>query len=313
MKKIINILLTMNMLLLLFTGCSQEEKKEEDDINVVVTIYPLYDWTKNLSKDIDNINIEQLVSLNTDMHSYQPTAKDIIKLSTCDVLIFVGGESDEWVEDALKQATNKDMVVIDAMNVLEDRLFIEEAKEGMEKEEEEEDEYDEHIWLSLKNAEIVCKEISDTLIKVDASNSEKYKNNLDNYLAELNNLDKEYKSYIDQTTTKTLLVADRFPFRYLCEDYGLDYFAAFKGCSAETEASFETIKFLSAKVDELGLNSILCIEGNNNKIAKTVVENTKDKNQKILVLNSIQSQIGENDTYLAIMEYNLNILKEALN
>lgn len=313
MKKIINILLTMNMLLLLFTGCSQEEKKEEDDINVVVTIYPLYDWTKNLSKDIDNINIEQLVSLNTDMHSYQPTAKDIVKLSTCDVLIFVGGESDEWVEDALKQVTNKDMVVIDAMDVLEDRLFIEETKEGMEKEEEEEDEYDEHIWLSLKNAEIVCKEISDTLIKVNASNSEKYKNNLDNYLAELNNLDKEYKSYIDQTTTKTLLVADRFPFRYLCEDYGLDYFAAFKGCSAETEASFETIKFLSAKVDELGLNSILCIEGSNNKIAKTVVENTKDKNQKILVLNSIQSQIGENDTYLAIMEYNLNILKEALN
>ena len=181
---------------------------------------------------------------------------------------------------------------------------------------EEETEYDEHVWLSLKNAEKIVKNISEEIQKIDSANAENYKKNAESYIEKLDALDKEYGNAVDNASVKTLLFGDRFPFRYMTDDYGMTYYAAFVGCSAETEASFETITFLAKKTDELSLGAVMTIEGNNHEIAETIVENTKDKNQKILTLDSMQSvtsqDVKDGVTYLSIMENNLDVLKEAL-
>lgn len=292
-------------------------------LKIVTTIFPEYDWVREILGDkADNAELTMLLDNGVDLHSYQPTADDIIKISDCDLFIYVGGESDGWVEDALKEATNKDMQVINLLDVLGEQVKEEEVVEGMEAEEEEseaedEPEYDEHVWLSLKNAETLCNAITDALKTIDPANKDAYAANAAAYLEKLAALDGEYQTVVDNAARKTVLFGDRFPFRYLVDDYGLNYYAAFVGCSAETEASFETISFLSGKVDELGLPCVLTIEGAQHKIAETIVQNTADQNQSILTLDSMQSttstDVANGTTYLSTMESNLNVLKQALN
>ena len=292
-------------------------------LKIVTTIFPEYDWVREILGDkADNAELTMLLDNGVDLHSYQPTADDIIKISDCDLFIYVGGESDGWVEDALKEATNKDMQVINLLDVLDEQVKEEEVVEGMEAEEEEsededEPEYDEHVWLSLKNAETLCNAITDALETIDPANKDAYAANAAAYLEKLAALDGEYQTVVDNAARKTVLFGDRFPFRYLVDDYGLSYYAAFVGCSAETEASFETISFLSGKVDELGLPCVLTIEGAQHKIAETIVQNTAEKNQSILTLDSMQSttstDVANGTTYLSTMESNLDVLKQALN
>ena len=312
---------------------------------IVTTIFPEYDWVKEIAGDkAKDSEITMLLGNGVDLHSYQPSIQDIAKISTADIFIYVGGESDGWVKDALKNAANKNMKVINLMEVLGDKVKAEEIKEGMQAEEEEdhdehdhdaedhdheaeghhhhhhdddeEVEYDEHVWLSLRNAKILSAEIAEALSEKDPANAASYKANFASYSAKLDALDKDYTSVVASASKKTILFGDRFPFRYLTDDYGLDYYAAFVGCSAETEASFETVVFLSKKVDELGLNSVLKIESGDGKIARTIVQNTKKKTAKVLTLDSIQSttlkQANAGTTYLKIMEGNLKVLKEAL-
>ncbi len=294
------------------------------NLSIVTTIFPEYDWVKEiLGENPAGAQITMLLDNGVDLHSYQPTAEDIAKIATCDLFIYVGGESDEWVEDALKEATNKDMVVINLLDVLGSDVKEEEVVEGMEAEEEEEEaegeeepEYDEHVWLSLKNTEKLCNHIKDALVKIDSANSAVYEKNASDYTAKLETLDKEYEKAVSSASVNTLLFGDRFPFRYLVDDYGLKYYAAFVGCSAETEASFETITFLAGKVDELSLGSIMTIEGNDHKIAETIRNNTTAKDQQILTLDSMQSTTSKDveggATYFGIMQNNLEVLKEAL-
>jgi ABC-type metal ion transport system, periplasmic component/surface adhesin len=294
----------------------------------VTTIFPIYDWVMNvLGEQAANAEVTMLLDNGVDLHSYQPTADDIVRISTCDLFIFVGGESDEWVEDALQEATNKNMVVINLMDVLGDAVKEEEVVEGMEHDhdeehdheeehEEEEVEYDEHVWLSLKNAAVLCRVIADALGQIDNENAALYTANADAYIAKLNALDAQYQESIDAAAYHTILFGDRFPFRYLADDYGLDYYAAFVGCSAETEASFETVVFLANKLDELGLPAVLQIETADGKIARTIVANTQAKDQQILTMDSMQSttakDVAAGASYLAIMEKNLDVLKAAL-
>lgn len=489
-------------------------------LSIVCTIFPEYDWVREvMGSHADTAEITYLLDNGVDLHSYQPTAADMVKISECDLFIYVGGESDAWVENALAEAVNPDMQVINLMDVLGDSAKEEELKEGMQegehehdhnheheeikeedikdrelsdfagnwqslyplleageldeyvehhaeeheepaeevkkeleekwgcdvtavsvdgtkieftyvdgtkksgdykyagyspvladdgdihavryqyeavsgdspkyvvfndhgyepgnaehfhiyygdgedfektlesfsfnpffiheglngeeavevleghnhnqKDEHEEDgeehdhhhedgevEYDEHVWLSLKNAKILCNEISDKLCALDAANESDYKGNLTAYTEKLDALDSDFQALVDTASVKTIIFGDRFPFRYFVDDYGLDYYAAFIGCSAETEASFETVAFLSQKVDELGVSTVFTIENSDQKIAKTIIENTKDKNQQILALNSLQSVSGEeigSVTYLSLMQENYNTLKEALN
>lgn len=298
-------------------------QSDEKPLKIVTTIFPEYDWVREILGDkADNAELTMLLDNGVDLHSYQPTADDIIKISDCDLFIYVGGESDGWVEDALKEATNKDMQVINLLDVLGEQVKEEEVVEGMEAEEEEsededEPEYDEHVWLSLKNAETLCNAINDALETIDPANKDVYAANAAAYLEKLTALDGEYQTVVDNAARKTVLFGDRFPFRYLVDDYGLSYYAAFAGCSAETEASFETISFLAGKVDELGLPCVLTIDGAQHKIAETIVQNTAEKNQSILTLDSMQSttstDVANGTTYLSVMESNLDVLKQALN
>jgi len=310
------------ILLALTTSLFAKAKKADKNnkIKVVTTIFPEYDWAREIIGDnAKNVELTLLLGNGVDLHSYQPSIQDIAKISTADIFIYVGGESDGWVKDALKNAKNKNMKVINLLETLGDKVKAEEVKEGMqaeEEDEEEEDEYDEHVWLSLRNAKILSAEIAAALSEKDAINATAYKANLAAYIARLDDLDAKYAAAVKAGSKKTILFGDRFPFRYLVDDYGLDYFAAFVGCSAETEASFETVIFLSKKVDELGLNSVLKIESGDGKIARTIVQNTKKKNARVLTMDSIQSttakQAATGTTYLKIMEDNLAVLAEAL-
>lgn len=323
MKRVLSIIVTALLIMGCISGCSpsaaaaaSSKSPDTKKLKIVATIFPEYDWVKNVLGDkSENAELTLLLDKGTDLHSFQPTAADILKISSCDLFIYVGGESDKWVDGALKEAVNKNMVVINLMQALGDAVKEEELVEGMQGEEEEK-EYDEHVWLSLKNAATCVGKISDALQKLDAANADKYKANAASYTDKLNSLDKDYAKAVEDGKQKTLLFGDRFPFRYLTEDYKLKYYAAFIGCSAETEASFETISFLARKADELSLNSILTIEGSDKKIAETINSNTGRKNLKILTLDSLQSTTSENvkngASYLSAMEKNLEILKEAL-
>lgn len=309
-----------------FSSVHEAEAKTTDDkLKIVTTIFPEYEWTKAVLGECESeAELTMLLDNGTDLHSFQPAVKDIMEVSSCDLLIYVGGESDAWIEDALKSAQNKDMKTINLMEVLGDTIKEEETVEGMQggehehdHDEEDEKEYDEHVWTSLRNASVVCETIAATLEEMDPENKDTYQANARNYEAKLSSLDKEYQKTVDSAKQNTLIFADRFPFRYLVDDYGLNYYAAFSGCSAESEASFKTVTFLAEKVDELGVNSVLTIEKSDDRIAQTVIENTKTKNQSIHELNSMQSitseEIKNGVTYLSVMEDNLKVLQEVLN
>ena len=345
-------------------GCGQSGKKTESTaasaestaeasgkkLKIVATIFPEYDWVRQiLGDEAKNADITLLLDKGVDLHSYQPNAEDIAKISECDLFLYVGGESDGWVKDALKEGKNPDRKVINLLEALGNNTKEEEVVEGMqaeeeegskdsestaanqaaesqaagestaasaESEEEECPEYDEHVWLSLRNAESICEVITEDLKSLDSAHAAVYEANLKKYTEQLDSLDQQYTDTVKAAANKTLLFGDRFPFRYLVDDYGIKYYAAFVGCSAETEASFETVSFLAKKMDELGLKHVMTIEGPNKKIAETIIQNTKDKNQDILTLNSMQStteqDIESGETYLGIMQQNLEVLKKAL-
>ena len=321
MKNIVKSVLCL--LLLAAANLSFAAKK-----SIVCVTFPGYDWVLNiLGGNASKFDVSLLQDNGTDLHSYQPSVKDLAKVSNCDMLVYVGGESDEWVEKAVSNARNKNMVVVNMMEVLGDKVKEEEVVEGMQAEdehdhdghdhEEEEAEYDEHVWLSLRNAAVITGVLSEKIQALDPANAAVYKSNASAYATKLSALDEKASKIAASAAKKTVLFGDRYPFRYFTDDYGLEYFAAFVGCSAESEASFETVVFLSKKVDELGLIAVLSIEKSDKKIAKTVVSNTKSKNQKILEMDSLQSitkkEIKAGRNYLSAMEKNIEVLKTALN
>ncbi len=335
-KKILTFVLITAMAVASLTACGGTGENSSGTkgkkLSIVTTIFPEYDWVREITKDVDGVEITLLMDTGADLHSYQPTAEDIMKISTADIFIYVGGESDKWVDDALKNATNKDLTAVNLMEVLAQSIKEEEVVEGMQGEDEEEDgeeghthddaeeeeetEYDEHVWLSLKNAEKAVSYISDVFSSKDSENSETYTSNANAYNDKLAALDTEYKKAVDEGSFDTVLFGDRFPFRYMVDDYGIKYYAAFVGCSAETEASFETVKFLADKVDELGLHHVLTTEKTDGKIAKTIVDTAAADNVDVLALDSMQSvtvtEVEAGETYYGIMEKNLDVLKEAL-
>ena len=347
------------------SSASTASETKTDDTNkklsVVCTIFPEYDWIRELVGDKkDNYEITYLMDKGVDLHSYQPTAEDIAKIANCDLFVYVGGESDGWVKDALKESKNDKMQVVNLLEALGNNVKEEEVVEGMQEEDEhdhdhgkkedadhdhehkedadhdhehkddadhdhdhdedghhhDEVEYDEHVWLSLRNASSLVNELAARLQIIDPENKDYYAGTAAEYTSKLGDLDSRYLAAVKKAKNKTVLFGDRFPFRYLVDDYGLEYYAAFVGCSAETEASFETVAFLAKKADELKLNNVLVIENSDQKIAKKIVETTKAKDQKIVEMNSMQSvtadQIADGATYLGIMEANLKALEAAL-
>ncbi|MBE5946026.1 MAG: zinc ABC transporter substrate-binding protein [Lachnospiraceae bacterium] len=331
MKKIIALFLISVMMVVSCTGCGQGIiGNSSDKITIVCTMFSQYDWTKQVVGNNENIEIILLGDTGVDMHSFQPSADDIITISDCDVFIYGGGISDSWVEDILAEATNEEMIVINMMETLGDNLKEEEFVEGMQDSEEHEHDheaeetehdndfaqYDEHVWLSINNAMVICDRICQVMSQIDADNKDIYKENLDNYMMELENLDSLYAQMASSSQYNTVLFGDRFPYIYMMRDYNIEYYAAFSGCSADAEASFETVTFLAKKIDELNIPVILIEKGSNRDLAQTIIDSTIAKNQTILEMNSMQSmtkeQLDAGESYISIMQDNLEILKQAL-
>ena len=350
MKRLIALILAGMLQITLATGCKQPDSSQSeimqpqntqsstlrtDKPSIVCTIFPLYDWVRQiLGSKADSFDLTLLLDNRIDLHNFQPSVDDIVRVSDSDLFIYVGGESDGWVESVLRQAINPDMVVINLLGILGDDVMQEEITEGMEfnNDDEVDDHYDdgsdhdddnnnecdfdEHVWLSLRHAQKFCTVIADALSALDTENAALFYSNLSAYIDELMNLDSEYQSVVNEARVRTLLFGDRFPFRYFADDYGISYYAAFPGCSAETEASFQTIVFLSDKMDELDLKNIIVTESADQSIARTIISNTRDKNQQIHVLNAMQSvtasDVRSGASYLSIMESNLKVIKVVL-
>lgn len=310
----------------LLCGCQTEiqtqKSSENDKIKIVCASFPEYDWTRQIvGQENDKIQLTLIVDNGVDIHNYQPAVEDMVEIDDCDLLIYNGGTSEAWIEEAVEDSERKPKM-ISMMKTLEENVVEEELVEGMEEEhedmsgvQEEEIEYDEHVWLSLKNAEIMVDEIAKAVAELDAEQSAVYEENKAIYLAQLKELDEAYETAVQQGANNIILFGDRFPFRYLAKDYRITYYAAFPGCSAETEASFETIIFLAKKVEENNLPCILTIDGSDEGIAKSI-QNNVTGTVVIKKMNSLQAvseaQIKEGITYLQVMKENLEILKEAL-
>ena len=308
MKK--RLLMILSALILLLAGCGQ--RKDEQKLQVVAAIFPEYDWVRQIVGKDDSVEITLLVDDGVDPHSFQPSVSDMVTAANCDLLIYGGGESDRWLEKL--EATNPNRKDIALLPLLGERAHEEEIVEGMEAEAEE-GEMDEHVWLSLRNADLFCQAITEALCSLDPEKSDVYRTNLSAYQQQLSALDAQYQDAIANAAKDTIVVCDRFPFRYLVEDYGIQYYAAFPGCSAETGASFETVVFLSDKIKELNLNALLVTEGSDGRLAQTVAQNAGNAAMPVLTLNSMQSVSAEQAKqldYLSVMTENLAVLQLAL-
>ena len=334
------------------------ESSSAEKIKVVCTLFPFYDWTRQITRaGSEKVELALLAKNGTDFHSFQPSAADIVKIGNCDFFIFAGGESDAWTLDVLKTARNKKMKTLNLLEELADSAKKEEYTEEMQLEDSAAEdelgsgandvplsgirfathshtgvEYDEHIWLSLRLAQRACALIAEVLGELNPADSDLYERDLRSYCEELACLDEAYKAALcvsdladdaaderkraQDLPQKTLIFCDRFPFRYLTDDYDLKYFAAFAGCSAETEASFETVAFLARKIGETNVNAVFITESSDGKLAKTVIANSENKDCKIVALDSLQSvtrkQISEGKTYLSAMRKNLELLQGSL-
>jgi len=330
LRKITAAILIIIISLGAFAGCSgtatpdsssagsETETPSAGSLKIVCTVFPQYDWVKNiLGEKAEDADLTLMLDSGTDLHSYQATAEDFVKLIDSDLFIYVGGASDmKWVPDALKTAGS--INTLSLLEALGDAAKIEEDVAGMqEEEEEEEEEFDEHVWLSLKNACALCEAICDKICDIDPENADLYRANTESYIQKLSSLDERFAETCAGAKYNTLLFGDRFPFRYLCDDYSITPYAAFSGCSAETEASFETVARLAKTMDKLNLPAVCVTESSDRSIAQTIIENTESKNQKIVVFDSLQSVtkqvLADGKTYIESMENNLSALADALN
>ena len=343
-SKLLTLLMILVMCASCFYGCSSDKKEENSSkkIKVVATIFPVYDFLREIGGD--KIDLTMLMTPGAETHSYEPTPKDMKTVSNADFFAYVGGDSDEWVDKILDGNKNDKMKVVTLMDCV--KTVDEEHVEGMEEEHDhdhdedvdgkddsdkdkdahdehdehdhnhdgDEPEQDEHVWTSPKNAIEIVKKLTSELSKVDPVNANYYKENSKNYIKKLENLDKKFEDVVKNGKRKEIIFGDRFPFRYFVDRYGLKYYAAFPGCSTDTEASASTVAFLTNKVKEDKIPVIFHIELSNNKIAKSIAEAT---GAKMLQLNAVHNVTKEDfekgETYLSLMEKNLKPLEEALN
>lgn len=314
----------------MMTGCgvmpldTGNDQGGTDRLQVICTTFPLYDWTREIAGGSDAVEVSLLLDNGVDMHSYQPSAADIARISSCDMLVYAGGTSDAWLEDVIRNNTDGNVVLVNLMQVLGDTLREEEYVEGMQGNEHasggHDEEYDEHVWLSIRNAVLSCEAIKNGLCSIDAGNGDLYEIHCREYTDRLNRLDAAYAGMVEEAGKDTLLFADRFPFLYLMKDYDIRYYAAFPGCSSETAASFETVAFLAARLREEEIGTVLTLEngegGFSGELAETIIRNAGVPAQ-VLSMNSMQSvtkaQIDSGITYYSVMEQNLEVLKKAMN
>lgn len=317
MKKWISVIFMLLMSLLMITACVSKEEidlNEKKGLQIVSTVFPGYDFAKQIVGE--NAEVSMLLPPGVESHSYEPSPQDIINIQNSDIFIYVGGESEQWVDKILDSMDNK-VITVKMMDAVQ--LYEEEIIDGMQNEQDsddeasEEHEYDEHIWTSLKNAQNIVARINEAVVSLDSKNKSVYDKNTKSYIEKLDNLDKEFENLFKTFEKPTLIFGDRFPFRYFVEDYNLDYFAAFPGCSSETEPSASTIAFLIDKVKEKSLNTVFYIEFSNHNIADTIAESTGAKTAMLHSCHNISKKdMDSGVSYYYLMEQNYETLKGAL-
>lgn len=323
MKRIFSVFISMSFILAVLSGCGNTKTESEsssntdtDKISIVATIFPQYDFARQVA--CDHAEITMLLSPGAESHSYEPTPQDIIKIQNCDLFIYVGGENDTWVSSIVDSMDKpiKTLKLMDCVDVVE-----EETVEGMEAEEEEKSgsdaediEYDEHVWTSPKNAVKIVRKIKEALCEIDSANADAYNANSQSYMEQLNELDSEFQSVVDHATNKTVVFGDRFPLRYFVDTYGLTYYAAFPGCSTDTEPSVSTIAFLIDKVKSENISTVFYIEFSNHQVADSIAEATGAKTALFQSCHNVsQADLDNGASYLSLMRQNVETLREALN
>ncbi len=298
-------------------GCGGSGEKAA--LRVVCTNFPLYDWVRELTAGVDGVEILLLADGGKDLHSFEPSVKDMVRISTCDLFVGVGGASEAWLTDYLQTAKDAPKQMLLLSELLADEL-LEEPKVTRDEQGEDDahgghdhDAFDEHLWLSPRLAKMACEGIAAALTSLDRENAEAYVSAWHRYAASLDGLSAMFASAVEGAENKTLVFADRYPFCYLLHDYGLSAYAAFPGCSSESEASFETVAFLSEKVSALGLSHIVAVKGSDLAIAKTVAGAVSGKTPEILIMDSIETVSNkETESYVGRMSLNVEVLKKAL-
>ena len=314
MKRIITIILIL-LVSFIITGCNKNE--DNNKISIIATNYPSYEFARAVVNNNSNIEVKMLLKPGSESHTYEPTPKDIKLIKNSKMFIYVGGESDTWVDDILSSIDTSDKKIVRLIDLVETKS--EELKEGMESVEDEEDEIDEeeideHVWTSPINAIKIVRKLNEYIDELSIKDKEELDSNASNYINELESIDKEIRSVISSSKRKEIIIGDRFPLRYFADEYSLDYYAAFPGCSEQTEASSKTLSFLINKVKEDNIPVILKMELSNSNIANTIASET---NTKVLEFNSAhnikESDFNKGITYIDIMKENIKVLKEALN
>lgn len=306
-------------------GCARKDR-DDGKLIVLCTVFAEYDWMRQIVGDAPGVEVSLLIGKGADLHSYQSTAADIVKISGADLVATVGGSSDEWVSEAIAQANRKQkneivevsLAGLDGMSLYlaEKEAFLGEDDHDHGHDHEDES-FDEHIWLSLRNAEVACRAYAQALGELDSDRAEQYRENAEAYISELKALDADFAAFCQTVPQRRILVADRFPFVYLAEDYQIGYSAAFEGCTTETNAGFDTVKRLVGRADEWNVSCILVTESSDRKLAEQVIRESNSADRQILVLSSMQSvtteQIDGGATYLSLMQQNFQTLRQALS
>ena len=306
MKKI-SILFFISLFLL--TGCKIKTNNKK---TIIATNFPAYDAARAILKDTDTIELKMLLSPGGEIHDFEPTPKDVKNIINSSLFIYVGGESDEWIDDILSDINKDKTKLVKLMDLV--NLKEEEIVDGMESEEEEGEEYDEHIWTSPLNEIIIINYLKEQIIEIDPDNKDIYEENANNYIKELEEIDNEFKEVVKNAKRHTIIFGDRFPLRYFVDEYCLDYYATFPGCSEQTEASAKTISFLINKVKEENIPVVFKIELSNGKIAETIAGETNAKVLEFATAHNISlKDFNAGITYVDIMKNNVKVLKEALN
>ncbi|GMO33648.1 MAG: metal ABC transporter substrate-binding protein [Termitinemataceae bacterium] len=314
MKRVLSItLLTASIISTSFFifSCTQKKNVQDGKITVTATIFPQYDFVRAIAKD--KVNLLMLLPPAQESHSFEPTPRDIITIQNSNIFIYSGGESDVWVSRILQSTDSSNMITISLIDTVD--AVEEEIVEGMEEAEEEEEviAYDEHVWTSPKNAVYIVQTITETLCAADTANADFYRQNAENYILQLEKLDAEFKNVVDNAKRKTIIFADRFPFRYFADRYGLSYFAAFPGCSTETEPSAATVAFLIDKIKSEHIPVVFHIELSNERMADTIAEETGAKKLLLHSGHNVSKKDFENGiTYIDIMQNNLENLRISL-
>ncbi|MCQ2585306.1 MAG: metal ABC transporter substrate-binding protein [Treponema sp.] len=309
-KKICTVIFAA-FLIFVFSGCSKKNGENKKPV-VLCSTFPVYDWARNIIGESDSFDLQLLNTKGTDMHSFQPSVSDMARISSADFLFYIGGESEVWIKDALSERKNQNQISLSLIDCLGQELMFESSEGILEDSEEEEEDsvYDEHIWLSLKKAGECSAYMAFTFAASDEEHAELYAKKYETYVEELLKLDEEFKFALKDGPV--LLFADRFPFLYFAHDYNLTTYAAFPGCSAETEASFRTVIGLADKVKENNLQTVFILENSSSKMADQIIK-TAGTETEVKVLNSLQGismdDIKSGATYIGLMKKNLEVLR----